>query len=111
MIAAGAEAVLAAEHEKARALIVDRIVQRLELHRVKRIGGGIWKNDQIIRQQRERIARELIRHAHLHDAFALLHRFHESLPLARVGACIRDDEHLALALQIQVAHRDIVLRP
>ena len=111
IISARAERLPAAEHDEPCSLIINRIVNRRELQCVKSVRGRVRDNDQIIRQQRQRVPRNLVTHPYLHDALRLFQRGHERLPLAYVSARIGDDEHLALAFQIQVAHREIILLP
>ena len=110
MIAAGAEAVLPADHQEADSLVVDGIVQGLGLVDVERIVRDVAENDAVVGHQRERIAREGIGVQHFDGPFAVDDRLPQRLPVLFLADGIGHQQDLALPLDEDVADGRVVRR-
>ena len=76
---------------------------------VKASAGTLTNTIGVVRHQRERIAGKGVRVAHLDDAFFLLERLRQRLPVAFVALRVRHHQNFAFPLDKYVAHHGVVL--
>ena len=107
--AAGSETALAADHQEADALIVNRPLHRFDLPGVEQVAGDVVEDDAVVRGECERVAGHVVRLNQFDDSLAFVECFFQRLPLSLGVERIDHEHHAALSAHEDRTERNVIL--